>query len=40
MGDPARFGNGKRFRSFTGLTPKASETGETDRKGTPGADTG
>jgi transposase len=32
MGDPARFGNGKRFRSFTGLTPKASETGETDRK--------
>jgi transposase len=35
MGDPARFGNGKRFRSFTGLTPKASETGETDRKGQP-----
>jgi len=35
MGDPARFANGKRFRSFTGLTPKASETGETDRKGQP-----
>jgi transposase len=35
MGDPARFGNGKQFRSFTGLVPKASETGETDRKGQP-----
>jgi Transposase IS116/IS110/IS902 family len=35
MGDPARFAAGKRFRSFTGLTPKASETGETDRKGQP-----
>jgi Transposase IS116/IS110/IS902 family len=35
MGDPARFANGKRFRSFTGLVPKASETGETDRKGQP-----
>jgi transposase len=35
MGDPARFANGKRFRSYTGLTPKASETGETDRKGQP-----
>jgi transposase len=35
MGDPARFGRGKRFRSFTGLTPKASETGDTDRKGQP-----
>lgn len=33
MGDPARFRHGSRFRSFTGLTPKASETGETDRKG-------
>jgi transposase len=33
MGDPARFRHGKQFRSFTGLTPKASETGETDRKG-------
>jgi transposase len=35
MGDPTRFATGKRFRSFTGLTPKASETGETDRKGQP-----
>jgi len=35
MGDPARFARGKQFRSFTGLTPKASETGDTDRKGQP-----
>jgi transposase len=35
MGDPARFGTGKKFRAFTGLAPKASETGETDRKGQP-----
>jgi len=35
MGDPTRFARGKQFRSFTGLTPKASETGETDRKGQP-----
>jgi len=35
MGDPARFATGKKFRSFTGLTPKASETGQTDRKGQP-----
>ncbi len=33
MGDPARFARGKQFRSFTGLVPKASETGDTDRKG-------
>ncbi len=33
MGDPGRFAKGKQFRSFTGLTPKASETGDTDRKG-------
>ncbi|MEA2704307.1 MAG: hypothetical protein QOD63_2252 [Actinomycetota bacterium] len=33
MGDPARFRKGKQFRSFTGLVPKASETGESDRKG-------
>jgi transposase len=33
MGDPARFTKGKQFRSFTGLVPKASETGDTDRKG-------
>jgi transposase len=35
MGDPARFATGKQFRSFTGLTPRTSETGETDRKGQP-----
>jgi transposase len=34
-GDPARFGRGSQFRSYTGLAPKASETGETDRKGQP-----
>jgi transposase len=33
MGDPARFARGKQFRAFTGLTPRASETGDTDRKG-------
>ncbi len=35
MGDPARFARAKQFRSFTGLVPKASETGDTDRKGQP-----
>jgi transposase len=35
MGDPARFRHGKQFRSYTGLTPQASETGDTDRKGQP-----
>ena len=35
MGDPARFAKGKQFRSFSGLVPKASETGDTDRKGQP-----
>lgn len=35
MGDPARFGRGAQFRSYTGLTPKTSETGDTDRKGQP-----
>jgi transposase len=33
MGNPARFRHAKQFRSFTGLAPKASETGDTDRKG-------
>jgi transposase len=33
MGDATRFAKGKQFRSFTGLVPKASETGDTDRKG-------
>jgi transposase len=35
MGDPARFNHAKQFRAFTGLTPRASETGDTDRKGQP-----
>ena len=35
IGDPARFTHGKQFRSYTGLIPKASETGDTDRKGQP-----
>ncbi len=35
IGRPGRFPTGKQFRSFTGLTPKASETGHTDRKGQP-----
>jgi transposase len=35
MGDPARFTRGKQFRAFTGLAPRASETGDTDRKGQP-----
>jgi len=33
MGDPKRFATAKQFRSFTGLTPRASETGDSDRKG-------
>ena len=33
MGRPGRFRNGAAFRRFTGLTPKSSETGGTDRKG-------
>src|SRR5512144_1013588 len=35
MGDASRFPSGPAFRSYTGLAPKASETGETDRKGQP-----
>ncbi len=35
MGDPARFRHAGQFRSYTGLAPKASETGETDRTGQP-----
>jgi len=35
MGTATRFSTGAKFRSFTGLAPKASETGETDRKGQP-----
>jgi hypothetical protein len=33
MGRPQRFASAAKFKAFTGLTPKASETGETDRKG-------
>jgi len=35
MGDAHRFPNASKFRSFTGLAPGASETGNTDRKGQP-----
>jgi transposase len=35
MGPAQRFTNPAKFRSFTGLAPKASETGQTDRKGQP-----
>ncbi len=35
MGDAHRFPTAARFRSFTGLAPRASETGNTDRKGQP-----
>jgi transposase len=33
LGDVARFAHAKQVRAFTGLAPKASETGDTDRKG-------
>jgi hypothetical protein len=33
MGRPQRFRTAAWFKAFTGLTPQASETGETDRKG-------
>jgi transposase len=35
MGDAHRFPSAGKFRAFTGLAPKASETGQTDRKGQP-----
>ena len=35
MGNPGRFATGHHFKSFLGLAPRASETGETDRKGEP-----
>jgi transposase len=35
MGRAERFPSAAHFRSFTGLAPKASETGNTDRKGEP-----
>lgn len=33
IGRAGRFANADRFAAYTGLVPKASETGETDRKG-------
>jgi transposase len=35
MGPAQRFATAAKFRSFTGLAPRASETGQTDRKGQP-----
>jgi transposase len=35
MGRPGRFRDRTRFKSYVGLAPRASETGETDRKGQP-----
>jgi transposase len=35
MGTASRFATASKFRSFTGLAPKASETGQSDRKGQP-----
>jgi hypothetical protein len=35
MGRPGRFRDGTRFKSYAGLAPRASETGETGRKGQP-----
>jgi transposase len=35
IADAARFPDGAHFKAYLGLTPRASETGETDRKGQP-----
>jgi len=35
MGRPGRFPGATRFKSYVGLAPRASQTGETDRKGQP-----
>src|SRR5438067_11875039 len=35
MGRAGRFANGSAFKRYTGLAPKASETGDSDRKGQP-----
>ena len=35
MGDADRFPTAKAFRAFTGLTPRVSETGDTNRPGQP-----
>ena len=35
IGEAARFPTGAHFKSYLGLTPRASQTGHTDRKGQP-----
>jgi transposase len=35
IGEASRFPTGAHFKSYLGLAPRASETGETDRKGQP-----
>jgi Transposase IS116/IS110/IS902 family len=35
IGEATRFPTGAHFKSYLGLTPRASETGDTDRKGQP-----
>jgi transposase len=35
MGQARRFANASKFRAFTGLAPRASQTGQTDRKPQP-----
>jgi transposase len=35
IGRPDRFATGAHFKSYLGLAPRASETGDTDRKGQP-----
>ncbi|MFF4806413.1 transposase [Streptomyces sp. NPDC001351] len=35
IGDPPRFPNGKAFRSYTGLVPKASETATPTARANP-----
>jgi transposase len=40
MGPASRFPNSSKFRSFTGLAPRASETGQTDRQPQPSSKAG
>jgi transposase len=35
MGRPQRFARAEQFKSFTGLVPRSSETGDSERKGQP-----
>lgn len=35
MERPQRFARGEQFKSFTGLVPRSSETGDSERKGQP-----